>query len=279
MPELPEVETMRRGIASVVGLKIKSIASAVSSRRPISIRPPLEQIDRRLAGQKIASVDRLGKRIVLRAESGDRLIIEPRMTGLVLTGPPPTREHLRIVIRLQGRGAPVVRFWDQRGLGVVTLLSPVEYEEQFSNGKIGPDACEITIAEFRQNAGSSRSAIKPVLLDQSRVAGIGNLYASEILYWSRIDPRVPANRLNASQWQRLHRALRAVLKKAIRLEGSTLSDGTYRNSLNQAGGYQNHCVYGRAGANCLRCGKQSRVVRIVQAQRSTFWCPRCQKER
>ena len=106
-------------------------------------------------------------------------------------------------------------------------------------------------------------------------AGIGNLYASEILFSARIDPEHPANGLDDKQVSRLVRATRDVLRTAIRYEGSTLSDGTYRNALNQNGWYQNsHCVYDRAGQPCVVC--TAPIVRIVQAQRSTFFCPACQ---
>ncbi len=280
MPELPEVETMRRGIAHVAGAKIVSVQRTPSPRRPISITPRIDRLNCRAAGQRIASVDRLGKRVVLRLESDDRIVIEPRMTGLVLIGKPPTTEHLRLRITLSGRNNPDVLFWDQRGLGVVTMLSADDYHEKLMTGKIGPDACEIVLDDFLARVGDSQSAIKVVLLDQSRVAGIGNLYASEMLHVAGIDPRQRANRLNRGQWQRLHTAMQEILNAAIEFEGSTLSDGTYRNALNEAGNYQSHHrVYDRAGEPCKKCGPKSKIVRIVQAQRSTFWCSQCQKKR
>jgi formamidopyrimidine-DNA glycosylase len=123
--------------------------------------------------------------------------------------------------------------------------------------------------------GRSRRAIKVALLDQRAVAGIGNLYASEILHLARIHPAKRCDLLKADQWQAIHRHMLAVLNLAIRYEGSTLSDGTYRNALNQSGGFQDHHrVYDRAGEACRQC--QGSIVRIVQAQRATFFCPRCQ---
>ncbi len=117
------------------------------------------------------------------------------------------------------------------------------------------------------------------LLDQRALAGVGNLYASEILHTAGIHPQARCDRLRRGDWQRLHAAMRSVLKEAIRFEGSTLGDGTYRNALNQAGSYQNHHrVYDRAGETCAVCGR-AQVERIVQAQRSTFFCPRCQPRR
>ena len=131
---------------------------------------------------------------------------------------------------------------------------------------------------YRERLGGSGRAVKVALLDQRAVAGIGNLYASEILHLAGVHPLRSCDRLTRAQWQRLADATRAVLDTAIRYEGSTLGDGTYRNALNESGGFQNHHrVYDRAGKPCVRCG--SPIVRIVQAQRSTFFCPKCQPKR
>ena len=121
-------------------------------------------------------------------------------------------------------------------------------------------------------------AVKVALLDQTVVAGIGNLYAAELLHVAGIDPRTRCDRLSRPQWGRIASAIGSVLNEAIKYEGSTLSDGTYRNALNKAGGYQNHHqVYDREGLDCPRCG--AAIQRIVQAQRSTFFCRQCQKKR
>jgi formamidopyrimidine-DNA glycosylase len=115
------------------------------------------------------------------------------------------------------------------------------------------------------------------LLDQKVVAGVGNLYASEILHRIGLDPRQGADSLTSSQWQMLHAAMLDILQTAIRYEGSTLGDGTYRNALNQDGSYQNHHqVYDREGELCLTCGRGT-ILRIVQAQRATFFCTECQR--
>ena len=125
--------------------------------------------------------------------------------------------------------------------------------------------------------GKSSRAIKVALLDQDRVAGIGNLYAAEVLFLAKIHPETPARNLRPAHWKRLQSAISVVLHDAIAHEGSTLSDGTYRNALNQVGNYQNHHrVYDRVGQPCIRC-RNSTIVRIVQSGRSTFYCPRCQR--
>ena len=114
-------------------------------------------------------------------------------------------------------------------------------------------------------------------MDQRAVLGIGNLYASEILHLAGMHPATPCQALRPSQWKRLHAAIGEVLREAIMHEGSTLRDGNYRNAQNEAGGYQDlHRVYQRAGQTCPQCGKTS-IVRLIQAQRSTFFCPKCQR--
>ena len=277
MPELPEVETMRRGIAAVAGSRIVGAERLKCSRRPIAMQPRPAALVKRLAGQQIAEVGRLGKRVVLRLASGDRLIFEPRMTGLVLVADPPTQEHLRFRLDIENVAIPHIWYWDRRGLGSVRLLDERHFDAQLGSGQLGPDALSLSADELQVRLQKSRRAIKVALLDQRAVAGIGNLYASEILHLAQIHPAKSCHLLKASQWQAIHEHMLAVLNLAIRYEGSTLSDGTYRNALNQSGGFQNHHrVYDRAGQACRRCS--GLIVRVVQAQRATFYCPSCQRK-
>lgn len=277
MPELPEVETMRRGIAPIVGCRIRDVERPKCAKRPILIAPRIDAFRERVAGHTITGVDRVGKRVVVRLDSGEAIVIEPRMTGLVLLAAPPTHEHLRLRVKLAGGQPQELLFWDRRGLGLVRLVGPEEFIERYGDEKLGPDALRLTAATLRERLAGSRRAIKVALLDQRAVAGIGNLYASEILHLAGVDPARPCNALRPAEWAAVHKATLEVLELAIRYEGSTLSDGTYRNALNQAGGYQNeHRVYDRAGQVCPGCGR-GEIVRIVQAQRATFYCPCCQK--
>ena len=284
MPELPEVETMVRGIRpSVEGLRIAAFEACPCACRPLTIRPALTLIAEQVAGQKIVEVTRRAKRVVLRLESGSAFVIEPRMTGLMLIADPPDPEHLRVVWKLKsgkpgsGKLARSLWFWDRRGLGTVSLLNPDEVQQLFGQEYLGPDALAVDADHWKSVCGATRRPIKVLLLDQSKVAGIGNLYASEILHLCRIHPAVPADSLRPAQLKLLALYTVEVLSTAIRYEGSTLGDGTYRNALNQSGGYQNaHRVYAREGETCLSCDR-GKIVRIVQSQRSTFYCPRCQK--
>jgi formamidopyrimidine-DNA glycosylase len=281
---------MRRGIAAVAGCRIGAIERPRLRLRPIEITPSPAALRRRAVGATISSVERLGKRVLLVLDTGDCIVIEPRMTGLVLLAEPPDREHLRLRLvleqarnpeharsaKLASSGPRELLFWDRRGLGLVRLCSPAEFERRYGVEKIGPDALATSAELLRERLARSRRPIKVALLDQRAVAGIGNLYASEILHLAGVHPAAPCHRLKQLQWARIHAALLEVLELAIRLEGSTLSDGTYRNALNENGGYQSHHrVYDRAGGACLRCGR-GEILRIVQAQRSTFFCPACQ---
>ena len=279
MPELPEVETMVRGIrTAVAGSVLEQVALCPCPRKPISLFPTLDEMTDRVQGERIVAVDRLAKRVVLLLNNGDRFVIEPRMTGLMLLSDPPSEEHLRFCWTLR-RGKRRLRlwFWDRRGLGTLRLLSAEEFAQQLGPDTLGPDALQMTPELWSHQLRRTARPIKIALLDQKLVAGIGNLYASEILHRVGVAPQLPANQLSRRQIQRLHQATHDILTTAIAYEGSTLSDGTYRNALNKSGGYQNeHRVYGKAGLTCPACQKQT-ILRIVQAQRSTFYCPRCQK--
>lgn len=278
MPELPEVETMRRGILGVVDSRIESVEKLRTSLKPILVKPGPAALNRRVHGRAIVATERLGKRVILSLDSGDRMIFEPRMTGLVLVADPPNYEHLRVRVDLSGGTISKLWYWDRRGLGSVRLLSPNQFDEEVVS-KLGPDALAITPQCLRDRLGKSRRAVKVALLDQRAVAGIGNLYASEILNVAEVHPAKRCDRLTRAEWQRIQAATLEVLNEAICYEGSTLSDGTYRSALNDAGGYQNHHrVYDRAGEHCRRCN-EGIVKRFVQAQRSTFYCPVCQPSR
>jgi len=278
MPELPEVETMRRGILGVVGSQLAGVEKVRCPRKPILLAPRIDQFRRRAVGRTIVAVERIGKRVVVRLESGDRIILEPRMTGLVLLTDPPDSLYLRVRFDLTGGKYDSFWYWDRRGLGNVRLCSPAEFAAACGPEKLGPDALVVSSSDLRRRLAGSKRAVKVALLDQKVVAGIGNLYAAEILHVAHVHPEARCDRLTLKQWQAIADATHAVLEEAIRYEGSTLGDGTYRNALNQDGGYQNkHRVYGKAGERCLTCGGEIR--RIVQSQRSTFFCPGCQRRR
>jgi formamidopyrimidine-DNA glycosylase len=159
------------------------------------------------------------------------------------------------------------------------LYNSAQFQAKLGPGRLGPDALTISVEEMRARLARSRRAIKVALLDQKAIAGIGNLYASEILHLAGIHPEKQCHRIPLAAWHVVHAAMNEVLRTAITYEGSTLADGTYRNALNQAGSFQNHHrVYNRADLPCPRC-QDAVIVRIVQAQRSTFFCQKCQHKR
>lgn len=277
MPELPEVETMRRGILPIVGQRIESAERPRCRLRPILIQPRIDAFTRRVRDRTIVAVQRRGKRILIELDDRQWVVIEPRMTGLVLLTDPPGVAHLRLRLRLDARPFNELLFWDRRGLGTVRLLRESEFESALGEHRLGPDALEISAEQLRQRLGGSQRAIKVALLDQRAVAGIGNLYAAEILHLAGVDPRTRCGTLSKPQWERIQQATKWILEEAILHEGSTLSDGTYRNALNDPGRYQSqHRVYDRADTVCRRC-QGSTIRRIVQAQRATFFCPGCQR--
>ena len=276
---------MRRGLSPVVGRRIVAVEFPRSRVRPISVQPRPATLAERVVGRTIAAVQRRGKRVVLelaaRSDSGGPplwLAIEPRMTGLMLLAAAPSAEHVRMVVRLAPRrGCPAsFLFWDRRGLGTIRLFDSRGLESACGAERLGPDGLAITAADLAAALGRSRRAVKVALLDQRAVAGIGNIYAAEILFRARIDPRTPCRRLRVTAWEGIAAAARAILAEAVRLEGSSIGDETYRTVEARVGRFQKrHRVYGHADDPCATCGTPIR--RIVQAQRSTFFCPTCQR--
>jgi formamidopyrimidine-DNA glycosylase len=278
MPELPEVETMCRGIAAVRGGRILGVQHPRSRLQSITIEPDFPVFRRRLLGRKILRIGRLGKRVLHHLDNRDTLVLEPRMSGLILLRHPPDRLHVRLIFRLSDCPAKEFLFWDQRGLGVVRLLSPEQFAAELGPHKIGPDALRISCRKLRDRLGSRRRPIKPALLDQQLLAGVGNLYASEILHRAKIHPSRSCDALTPGDWKKIHAAMRTVLQSAIRHQGSTLRDGTYRIARDNPGNFQTRLrVYQRTGETCLQCAC-AKIIRIMQAQRSTFFCPKCQRD-
>ena len=277
MPELPEVETMRKGIAGALGSRVVKVQQLPCRKKPLATNASWQKISRQLRKRCITNVGRHGKRIILSFDHAWSLVIEPRMTGLMLVDEPPTQEHLRFELELEGGDCDRIAYWDRRGLGQVFLLDQQGLAEYLSPARIGPDALSITREQLANNLRQRKIAAKVGLLDQKAVAGVGNIYASEILHLAGVDPRKKCQRISRKNWHLIHEKMLLVLETAIRHEGSTLLDGTYRNALNDPGSYQNqHRVYDREGLVCPTC-RVAEIKRIVQSQRSTFYCGHCQK--
>ncbi|MFN7289852.1 MAG: bifunctional DNA-formamidopyrimidine glycosylase/DNA-(apurinic or apyrimidinic site) lyase [Pirellula sp.] len=281
MPELPEVETMRRGLLPIVGSTIVLVEYPAIPYRPIVVYPSRESLADRVTGHTITAVDRIAKRVLVRLTSRDSVVMQPKMAGIAMLSDPPSDQHIRVVFHLRNvHGGPSLPsqflYWDRRGLGTVCLWTPEEELKYLGPDSLGPDALLVDAKSFASRFRDCKKAVKVALLDQTLVAGIGNLYAAEILFAARVSPEARCCDLATSKWRSIHEHSQRILLKAIENEGSTLSDGTYRNAINGEGSYQNHhLVYDREGEHCTRC-KKGTIVRIVQAQRSTFYCPKCQ---
>ncbi len=278
MPELPEVETICRGIAAVAGQTIHTVRFPKSHLCDIEMSPSKRTLRRRVEGQAVACVRRVAKRVVIDLDSADSIVFEPRMTGRVLLTEPPDRDHVRAVLEFDDADHPPLIFWSMRGLSTLHLYSPAQLAAVIGPDRIGPDALCVTAADLQQRLRTSRRAVKVALLDQKVVAGIGNIYASEILHRVRLHPETLCDRISTRSWQRIQVETVAVLEEAIRAKGSTLRDGNYRTASDEPGGFQDrHRVYGREGLKCLEC-RRGTIRRIVQAQRSTYFCPVCQRK-
>ena len=274
MPELPEVETVRRALAPVVGVQVSSVRV---NRRDV-VR---DDRDRRagplkhahlLAGDAVAAIDRRGKQLALVSAAGRVVLIHLGMSGqvLVLTGNAPAGDHAHVVWSL-AEGSRIV-FRDPRRFGGVWLL-PDRAALDARWADLGPDALGVMPGHLASALAGSSRAVKAALLDQRAIAGVGNIYADESLFEACIAPTRPCRSLSGADFDRLAAAIRSVMARAVLARGSTLRD--YRLPDGSAGdATAGHRVYARAGRPCPVCGTP--IERLVLAQRSTCWCPACQ---
>jgi formamidopyrimidine-DNA glycosylase len=269
MPELPEVEVTRRGIArALAGQRI----SAIAVREP-RLRWPVPDAVRGLAGLTVRSVKRRAKYLLLDCGEG-QLIVHLGMSGSLRVLPAGTafdkHDHFDLVL-----GARLLRLRDPRRFGAVLWRKTGDAPHPLLAGLgIEPLSRALDGARLHALTRAHRAAIKTFLMDSRRVVGVGNIYASESLYRARIDPRTPARRLSPERCARLSRAVKDTLRAAIRAGGSSLRD--YVGADGGTGCFQlRTLVYGREGKPCRRCG--AAVRRIVLGQRSTYYCPVCQR--
>jgi formamidopyrimidine-DNA glycosylase len=274
MPELPEVETVRTQIAPVLeGRRFER----VEIHDPRLVRPyePAE-VAAELEGERVEAVERRGKYLIVRFESGRALLIHLRMTGSLrhsdsgLVDDP----HRRAVVRLDN-GSDVA-YRDVRRFGTWLLLEPGELEPYLA-AKVGDEPLDalFTAARLGARLESRRAPVKAALLDQRTLAGLGNIYVDEALWRARINPLRPAASIDRNELRRLHRGIRAALEAGIARQGSTLRD--YRLPNGEPGSMQAEFkVYGRGGEPCDRCGTP--IARTRVGGRTTWFCPHCQPE-
>lgn len=279
MPELPEVEVIRRELTALVCGK-KFTVPVIYYDRAVRFPEP-EQFCRRLSGLRIEEIGRKGKYLLFKLDRGT-LLIHLRMTGKLIYCPtgeagesPATPEsHLRA--KLPFTGGDALCFYDMRKFGGFWLLDQQDKQCAAGLARLGPDIWEevdessfLTLLQ-----GRPRARIKPLLLDQCFVAGMGNIYTDESLFRSRIHPCRRVASLFEEESRALYRAIRAVLNEGISCGGTTTSD--YRDARGAAGTFQDRlAVYGRKGEPCPRCGRL--IERTVTAGRGTYFCPHCQR--
>lgn len=271
MPELPEVETVVRDLRPVlVDRSITGVRQGEQKLRRSSGSEWSEQV----IGQRIVGVLRRGKWIRIELETGRCLLIHLGMTGqlTVVSADEPVSEHTHLCLMLD-KGQEL-RFRDVRRFGSVSYYPDASAVEAFFRSKkLGPEPFSLDKRSWREALKGTTRAIKSVLLDQSVVAGVGNIYADESLFVARIHPLRPACDLTMAEADRLREALVSVLKQAIKRRGSTIRD--YIGGSGLRGGYQEEFrVYGRKGEGCLRCQTPLAVLRI--SGRSSHYCPHCQ---
>jgi formamidopyrimidine-DNA glycosylase len=275
MPELPEVETMVRGLRPAMAGR--RVLEATVHDSFLLQGGTAEDFSRRVDGARVERVDRRGKWVVF-ALGGHRgmIVIQPRMTGGFWLIPPARPDHVRLTFRMDEPGG-CVWFCDNRRLGKIALFAgSVEAEIAFHRSH-GPDALEIDREELAARLKRTARGIKPALMDQKLLAGIGNIYADEVLFRARVHPERRASGLKAAEVERLHEAISHVLIEAIVAEGSSFDAG-YRTVMGLAGGFlAQNAMYGRGGKPCPACGRPVMKTRIAGlAGRPTHYCPSCQ---
>ncbi len=274
MPELPEVETVRRRLAPALEGRTFAHVEITDPR----LTRPLEPIEvaAELQSERVALVDRRGKYLIVRFESGRALLVHLRMTGSFLVAPGgtlPVDPHRHAVVTLDD-GSDVA-YRDVRRFGTWLLLEPSEVES-YIDERVGPEPLEpgYRAKHLAEALAGRRAPIKAAILDQRTVAGVGNIYADEALWRAQIHPLTPANELDEDEVKALHRGIRQALQAGVRRQGSTLRD--YRLPDGGEGGAQHEFkVYGRGGEPCDRCGTPIDKIRV--AGRGTWFCPNCQR--
>jgi len=279
MPELPEVETIRRGLAArLEGRRLRR----VDQRRPDLRQAMPARLKQRLEGRRVERLDRRAKYLLMRLDDGAVLILHLGMSGRLLIGgktaePPDRHDHLI----LETDDGTVVRFNDARRFGLVDLTSEADLPGHKLFQGLGPEPLgnDFNGPVLAASLAGKATPIKAALLDQKVVAGLGNIYVAESLFWAGLSPKRLARTVQGDRAERLAQAVRRVLNEAIEAGGSTLRD--YVQASGELGYFQHRfAVYDREGRPCPGCScepaRTGGIRRIVQAGRSTYYCPVCQ---
>ena len=267
MPELPEVETIKKDLERVVvGKKIKDVEVV---RSKTIKEPSVENFIKKVRGKEIKEIFRRGKVLIIKLPA-QYLVIHLRMTGQVIYGD--KRRESKVAFHLSN--GKYLNFLDQRMMGEIRLMS--DWQKLPLIQKMGPEPLEraFTLEKFREMLKKRKEKIKPLLMNQSFIAGIGNLYAAEILFRAKVSPLRSADSLRPTEVREIYSAIKKVLQEGIKCRGSSVD--TYRDAHGERGTFaQRLRVYGRAGKPCFKCGAP--VKKIVLGGRGTYFCPKCQK--
>lgn len=281
MPELPEVETVVRGLKqTVVGKKIRKVKTNAPPTS-IVVSPSFngKTFSRVLSGRTIEDISRRGKNILINLSGGVTLWSHLKMTGRFLFVPnsSPVQKHDLAVFdfeKSKGDSENHLRFNDTRRFGRLRLYRTREVQSQKGLKELGPEPLEISPEEFIRLFRSTKRMVKPALLDQSFLAGIGNIYADESLFYSRIHPKKRTDKISTKKLLELHKHIKKILNKAINHMGTSVD--SYQGVNGQPGSFQKYLkAYDREGKPCIFCGHK--IVREKIGSRSAHYCPRCQR--
>jgi formamidopyrimidine-DNA glycosylase len=273
MPELPEVETIKEDLRGlVVGSRVER-AGVLDP--PLVEQPSTQEFTSRLEGVGITGARRRAKHLIVELDSGDSLVFQLKIGGQLLLVPPVEEPETALMLILYLDGGKRLFLRDETGFTRARVLDAGELEERLSS--LGPEPLEdgFEAAYLPRKIGSRRAQIKPLLLDQKVVSGIGNIYADEILYDARLHPRRKANTLSEGEWKALYDAIRSNLAAGMEHRGTTVR--LFRDVLNRPGEHQNYLrVFEKQGQPCPGC--EGRVVREKVSGRPSHFCPECQRE-
>ncbi|HEX5179056.1 MAG TPA: bifunctional DNA-formamidopyrimidine glycosylase/DNA-(apurinic or apyrimidinic site) lyase [Gemmatimonadaceae bacterium] len=275
MPELPETETIARDLQrALAGARITGVtvthADVLRETTPAKLR-------RALTGTTIERCWRRAKLVVLDLSTGNRLVVQPRFTGALLidAGSLPERERAYSTLLLNLADGRALHYRDIRRLGTVTLMSPERWERHAATLGVEPLDAAFTVTHLSGALRGSSQAVKKLVMDQRRIAGLGNIYANEALWRAGIDPSRAGRTIRADEVERLHASIVGVLREAIEARGTSFRD--YRDASGERGSFAARLdVYGRGGEACHRCGGRLLATDVIDG-RATVLCPRCQR--
>lgn len=270
MPELPEVETIRKGLSDlIVGKEIVDL----ETDSPKQVKPSLSEVKRATIGARIKQIDRRAKLLLIHLSNGKILAVHLKLTGRLLVREKGEAKDSWQHITISLTGDKELRFSDLRKFGWIKLVDSGEVKNLLA--EFGPEPlANLSLSKFQEILSKSTRPVKIVLMDQKKISGIGNIYAADALNLAKINPKTSAKKIKGKAAEALFKAIEKILRAGIRYRGA--SDQFYLDALGQKGAYQEHfLVYGRNGKKCFNCGGE--IKKLFLGGRGTYFCPSCQK--